>query len=172
MLPCVTMILTCIPKPVSSMRTCACVVTWSSWKGSLSVGLLFGWVSPLAGLLQCYKECWWCQGMKLKHPTPLLVGLIPAESYTPSWDTFPGFSETQIDSQGDMKAKVDTGWMVWEESGVLLFYMGSVSRCLVLPHESAHLAVFFQNFFQGLGHKLNVNLLWWKIDGFFKMSRS
>lgn len=73
----------------------ACVMNWSSWKGSLSVGLLFGWVSPLAGSLQCYKECWWCQGTKQKHPTQLLVGLflISVESYTPSWDTFPVFSE-------------------------------------------------------------------------------
>lgn len=49
--------------------------------------------------------------MKQQHPTGLLVGLflISAESYTASWDTFPAFSETQIDSQGDMKAKVDTG---------------------------------------------------------------
>lgn len=49
--------------------------------------------------------------MKQQHPAGLLVELflISAESYTPSWDSFPAFSETQIDAQGDMKAKVDTG---------------------------------------------------------------
>lgn len=61
-----------------------------------------------------------------------------------------------------MKANIDIGltdWGVGGEAGLLPCYMGSLSCCLVLPHESAHLAVFFQNFFQGLGHKLNVNLL-------------
>lgn len=49
-------------------------MSWCSWKGNLSLGLLFGWVSVLAGLLQCFKACWWCQGMEQEHPTLWVVG--------------------------------------------------------------------------------------------------